>query len=658
MNLKYRPEIDGLRAIAVVSVVFFHAGFKFFSGGFIGVDVFFVISGFLITQIILSDLSNNKFSILTFYERRIRRIIPMIFLIMFISFIFSWFILMPSDMVQFTDSIFSVSFFSSNFLFYKEAGYWDISSELKPLLHTWTLAVEEQFYFIFPILLILGNHINKKLRLIFLLALIIISFFFAEWASKASENSATFAFYLLPARAWELGFGALIALCVVNFPDFYNKLNGNRVTNEFLSIIGFGLILFPVFYYDQNTPFPGVFTIAPIFGTGILLVFCMKSTISYSILSNKFIVQIGLMSYSIYLWHQPIFSFCRYISFPEPSNLLVLALTISIFPLSYFSWRFVENYFRNKDVISKKFIFTMFFSGTFIFVIIGILGRNFNGFIFRNVVDNVKILKYQPDNVILREESWEMLRTLSNDSSYQRENNEFDRKLWFDLTNDKRKLLVVGNSHSKDVFNSLIFNPKINLIFDIARFGIKISDLNEVDHLFFNTPNYVNSDIVMFASKYSREDLEILDDLIKRVLRDGKKVVLVKSIFEFSNFGNRNLADFYVKKFVNSNTDINKYSVDSLVNEINKAYYQEYNNSKSKEFQKDVIIDNIGDVFPEIIILDRMQYICNDNSKTCYAINNDLEKFFFDYGHNTKAGAIFFGNRIEEVGWLQLINDN
>ena len=194
--MNYRAEIDGLRALAVLPVIFFHAGFEWFNGGYIGVDVFFVISGYLITTIIISEMSEERFSIVNFYDRRARRILPALFFVMAMCIPFAWFWLTPNDLKDFGQSLVAVSIFSSNILFWLESGYFDTASELKPLLHTWSLAVEEQYYILFPLFLMIMWRLRINWILIFLFIAFLTSLGFAQWAAY---NSPSAGFYILPA---------------------------------------------------------------------------------------------------------------------------------------------------------------------------------------------------------------------------------------------------------------------------------------------------------------------------------------------------------------------------------------------------------------------------------------------------------------------------
>ena len=266
--MKYRAEIDGLRALAVLPVILFHAGFEWFSGGFVGVDIFFVISGYLITTIIITEMAEDRFSIINFYKRRARRILPALFFVMAVCLPFAWLLLVPNELKDFGQSIVSVSIFSSNILFWIEAGYFDAASELKPLLHTWSLAVEEQYYLLFPIFLILTWRLGVK-WIIFLLSIVFfISLGLAEWASNqiTQPKIISAAYFLLPTRGWELLVGVFVA--------FYLKSNtffNSKMFNQMMSLIGIIMISYSVIAFDKNTPFPSLYTLVPVIGTALLI---------------------------------------------------------------------------------------------------------------------------------------------------------------------------------------------------------------------------------------------------------------------------------------------------------------------------------------------------------------------------------------------------
>lgn len=347
--MKYRAEIDGLRALAVLPVILFHAGFEWFSGGFVGVDVFFVISGYLITTIIISEMAEDKFSIVNFYERRARRILPALFFVMAICIPFAWMWLTPLHLKDFGQSLVAVSTFSSNILFWQESGYFDTVAELKPLLHTWSLAVEEQYYILFPVFLMLTWRLGIKWILTILLIVFFTSLGIAQWGAYYSPSAA---FFLLPTRGWELLIGA--------FAAFYLKNNthlNSHILNQVLSLFGFGMIVYSIIAFDKATPFPSLYALIPTIGTGLLILCAVPKTLIHKLLSLKFIVGIGLVSYSAYLWHQPLLVFARHRLLGDVSEFILLILCSVSLVMAWFSWKFVEAPFRNKDIFNRKSIF-------------------------------------------------------------------------------------------------------------------------------------------------------------------------------------------------------------------------------------------------------------------------------------------------------------
>jgi peptidoglycan/LPS O-acetylase OafA/YrhL len=289
--LKYRSEIDGLRALAVVPVILFHAGVTLFSGGFVGVDVFFVISGYLITTVIIQDLDTGKFSIVSFYERRARRILPALFLVVIISAVAAWFFLGPLDGKKFAQSILGVITFTSNIMFWLDDGYFESASELKPLLHTWSLAVEEQYYLFFPLLLMWVYRYAWKYVVVLLSALAILSFALMEWAvmlSAVSPAIVSAGFFLLPTRGWELLIGGLVA-----FHLSQGKAELPLATRNILSAAGGGMILWAIISFDEHIPFPSHVTLLPTLGTALIILYATTDTLTKAVLSNRLLVAVG-----------------------------------------------------------------------------------------------------------------------------------------------------------------------------------------------------------------------------------------------------------------------------------------------------------------------------------------------------------------------------
>lgn len=370
--MHYRREIDGLRALAVVPVILFHAGFSAFSGGFVGVDVFFVISGYLITTIILAELEHGGFSIVGFYERRARRILPALFVVMIACIPFAWLWLVPREMKDFAESLLAASLFLSNHLFLSEKGYFDTAAELKPLLHTWSLAVEEQYYLLFPLFLMALWRLGRRWVLLALSLVFVASLALAQWASHAQPLAA---FFLLPTRAWELMIGAFAAL----YLSRVDHAGGGRGPGEIGGWLGIALIVYAVLAYSEATPIPGFYALVPTLGAVLIILFATQQTTAGRFLGHKVFVGLGLISYSAYLWHQPLFAFARHSKLVE-SGLAYLALSVLAIVLGYLSWRFVETPFRQKQKITRRQVFVFSAAGLLFFSVIGAIGHARNGF--------------------------------------------------------------------------------------------------------------------------------------------------------------------------------------------------------------------------------------------------------------------------------------
>jgi peptidoglycan/LPS O-acetylase OafA/YrhL len=372
--MKYRPEIDGLRALAVLPILFFHAGFSTFGGGYVGVDVFFVISGYLITSIILGEKQSGSFSLARFYERRARRILPALFVVMFACLPFAWLWLLPNELEDFTKSQAYVSVFLSNILFHKQSGYFDTVGELKPLLHTWSLAVEEQYYLLFPVFLLLIWRWGKRFIFGALLCISIASLSYAHWLVFKKPETA---FYLLTSRIWEILLGAMIAihLSAGNSTESRRQWIGDAASSA-----GLLLIVYAIFGFDKSTPFPSYYALVPTLGAALIILYANPQTLTGRLLGSKLPVALGLISYSVYLWHQPLFAFARHRSMDEPGTGMLLALICATVGLGYLSWRYVEQPFRNRNWISRK---TVVVSSLFIialFLAIGTITRINGGF--------------------------------------------------------------------------------------------------------------------------------------------------------------------------------------------------------------------------------------------------------------------------------------
>jgi peptidoglycan/LPS O-acetylase OafA/YrhL len=348
--MKYRPEIDGLRACAIIPVILFHAGFDFCKGGFLGVDVFFVISGYLITGILIKEREKGIFSLNKFYVRRIRRIVPGLFFMLTLASTF--YLLFASPSIQESellgDAIISSVAFSSNLYFAYSSGYFASNSELLPFLHTWSLAVEEQFYIIYPFLFLLLFKPGKRTFIFFLLVILILSLGLAQFGSSLLGR---WNFYLLPTRAWELGAGAMSFFISRNI----NKKFHSKFICELLSVLGLSSVFLSFLVLDQSIQAPGVWCLLPVVGTILIILFCRQGSLSYFLLSRKYMVYLGLISYGAYLWHHPILSICRHFVL-HPSHLpntVTFIVVVTSLLLACLSYHFIEKPFRNRKLSVK-----------------------------------------------------------------------------------------------------------------------------------------------------------------------------------------------------------------------------------------------------------------------------------------------------------------
>jgi peptidoglycan/LPS O-acetylase OafA/YrhL len=337
--MQYRREIDGIRSLAVLPVILFHAGFDLFRGGYVGVDIFFVISGYLITGILLAELEAGRFSIAGFYERRARRILPALFTVILVCLPAAWLFMTPGQISDFGKSLVAVVLFVSNIFFWSQKGYFGPAEELKPLLHTWSLGVEEQYYLVFPLFLAVCWRFGRQRVFIAVVAIALVSLALSEYAAHAFQNAN---FYLTPTRAWELLAGSIAAFIARDgLPRTASAVTANAIT-----LTALAAVILPIFFYDSTTPFPGLTALLPVGGTTLLILFAGPDTMAGRLLGLKPLVGVGLISYSAYLWHQPLFAFARLRSLETPSLLVMGGLSLLSLGLAALSWRYVEQPFR------------------------------------------------------------------------------------------------------------------------------------------------------------------------------------------------------------------------------------------------------------------------------------------------------------------------
>lgn len=606
--MKYRPEIDGLRAIAVVPVILFHAGFEMFSGGYVGVDVFFVISGYLITTIIINEMDEGRFKLQTFYERRARRILPALVFVVLCSVPAAWLLLLPDEFKDFAQSIAAVATFSSNILFWLESGYFDTAAELKPLLHTWSLAVEEQFYIFFPLILMALWRFGRRVIIWTLIAIFVVSLTAAHWG--ASSNSSA-AFYLLHTRAWELMIGA--------FAGFYlqrRRIEASLPIMNALSGLGLAAIAYAVLVFDHETPFPSLYALIPTLGTVLIVLFAQRGTWVYSLLSLKVLVAIGLISYSLYLWHQPIFSFTRHALLIEPTPMQMLIGAAVSVGLATFTYFYVEAPFRGK---TSPFNRTQIFSGSALVL---------SGFIAFGLFTHMQAgypQRFAPYAELLSTTTKSPMRG----ACHYGEQNRFAVEASCQYFSDQPTSAVYGNSHGVELAYELagVLSEREEGLHHFTVSGCDaaygLETLPFCQEFFDSRLEFVlaNESIervfLTFRSDLSgRESAQALMRLANELSRRGKKVILV---LQAPSLGSH--IDSYLVRL-----SLTGEPSDDVIS-VSRADWRKKN---ADIYHSMALLDR------EVIVVDLAEAFCDADQ--CFAIR-DGEALYYDDDHMSLAGA-------------------
>jgi peptidoglycan/LPS O-acetylase OafA/YrhL len=525
----YRPDIDGLRALAILPVLLFHLNFPFVEGGFVGVDIFFVISGYLITRILCDDLEGGSYSIGRFYERRARRILPALFVVLAVSCVVGFIVLVPHDLVALGQSVVATLLFVSNILFLNQVGYFADPAETKPLLHTWSLAVEEQFYIVFPLLLAGLRRFGRRITVWACFAICLVSFAAGVWLVQKNQAAA---FYLAPTRFWELLIGSLLALGMFPLP-------GSDRVRQSLGCLGLGLIAFSILTYSEGTLFPGVAALAPSIGAGLIIYSGQNGATWVSrLLSLRPLVFIGLISYSLYLWHWPIQAFYRYEVSDQFSRLEKVGLLVLCFACAIPSWRYVEQPFRRSKgwARGRHALTTAVVAASLLFAVAGalVIGK---GAAWRYPAQASAILAGMGDYDVTRgyREGSCFLTSKSDDLEL------FRKDICLERDAARKNYLLIGDSHAAALWSGLSSAfPDINFQQATASGCRPLMDgqgaercIGLMRYIFEQQLPRTGSDAIVLAARWTRADVPGLLTTVARLKHFGIQIYIVGPIVEY-----------------------------------------------------------------------------------------------------------------------------
>ncbi|MEW6989410.1 acyltransferase family protein [Colwelliaceae bacterium 6441] len=634
-TIKYRKDIDGLRALAVILVILFHLSFSSVSGGYIGVDVFFIISGFLITSIIIKKCSNSQFTLTDFYLNRIRRLFPALYTVILLTFLFSFFILQPYDFTSFSKSTIAALFSFSNITFYLESGYWDTVSELKPLLHTWSLGVEEQFYLIWPIFLLF--LLSKFKRESWCIVFIFITTLFFALTFYISQLDLSAAFYLFPFRIFQFSAGALI-FAVLN-AKYANKYIEKIAFSNCLFIIGITLILYSSMAFDGDTKYPNVAVLLPTLGTLFLLLAGGaggKYSFSRIILTNSFSVWVGRISYSLYLVHWPIIVLYKYQTGTALTSFEKVYLLIATFMGGALLHYLVEKrfYSRNMSTIKqsqgtsiRKFSLITLSIGLFFSVIAGHAALN-NGWEFR--FQSLKLTAADIQNG--KQDRFSEYRKACQINNYN-DSLKCDRK-------SPTQVLVLGNSHEPDGFNFINAGYQKEHNLNIINFGTinLCKGLKKAGSIWVSTNSNCQKRLV---NLFGHQFLDSIDYVVYSANRPfAANKILLFNLLNDIKLKNDAIKIITIGGYINTKLPCSKIlndtgSTTDCTNIDNVSYFA-HSPSKQPSYKK---IMGITHHF-----IDRVSLLCREgNVESCFNRTEDGVPMFYDQHHLSRGFAEMAG---------------
>ena len=640
MSNLYRKDIDGLRAIAVLMVVFYHAEFSYISAGFIGVDVFFVISGYLITTVLLRDITSYKFTFSQFYLRRLRRIMPAFIFVAVITTIGATVLLLPNALIKYSESLLAAFLSISNLYFWKNSGqgYFSPNTDKFPLLHSWSLSVEEQYYLLWPLFVVIAYKYFEKNRLgLVIVLLTVMGLLLSEWLAIIKPRSA---YFLLPTRAFELMMGGGVAYYYSSLPTL------NRYVNHFLSFVGILFVLGTGFFLTDESTFPGLNALIPCLGACILIYTGRDRDnigIVNKIISIRPLVFVGLISYSLYLWHWPVFAFLNVMSISLASNEKWIIIFILI-GLAYITWLIIEQPFRNQYKFS--FINTLIFYAIFPVVVCSA----YSFFIYNS---SGYINRFSPEVASMIDDFYSRSKNRNNRCHNIKLENQINSRCSFGVAKKhKADILLVGDSHADSLtgmlgvllkdsnlngyvatVNAQVYLPGINGY--TSRHAGEISEKEGFLLRGKKITNLINSELkfkfivlagrwpiyitgandkgkenrkIFLQDNYLKDELNVVNSAINFergmtkaisvIIKSGATPVIVESVAEF---------------------EVSK-SVCSIRNEIwaiNQNCSMDFGNVVNRQKKISEIFLNLKKKYPSIVFIDPKKIMCNEGF--CYS---------------------------------------
>ena len=624
--MEYRKDINGIRAIAIIGIVLFHLNINFFQGAIICIDIFFVLSGYLITTVILNK--ENNFDIYLFWVNRARRLFPLLLFVTFITIPFALYMMIPLHLKNYAQSLFGTPIFLSNIIFWLESGYWDLPSQMKPLLHTWSIAIEGQFYFLFPLIFLIKGT-KKILGIIFIiwiLSVLMAIFHKSELVMIQTDKFLSLADHFMPfGRWWELMTGAFVAFVLKN-KDYFKLKH-----HEIFSILGLGMVLSSIIFFNNNHILPGPLSIIPVAGTALVILYSVKQNLVYKFLNLKILNHLGEISYSIYLWHFPILVFTKYIVDQNLTNINKLCIILLTYFLSLISYKYIEIPFYKKKILSNK-IFVIF-----TLIVITLLCTI--GLYLNSNYKNFSHLAKKTEKI--KEEFYDYKFGSTESLNIIIENS-------FSTNKNKKKILIVGDSHARDLISALISFEENAKKYEFSFIETSILESYESNSLrnekrksLIDSADYIFLSRQFTSEKNQIKKIKKIGNFVKNL---NKKFVIIGSAPEFYTSEGDLLLTFLIEDKKNKN-----YLIDKDYMFINKYFYS---NLKIHLFDINNRLKKIAEEL-NFNYLDRFDFTCNLQDNHCWAFDEMGRKNFFDYSHFTADGIIFFGKKIHEIKWLE-----